>query len=98
MRKALGHYSCKSLEMSLTRTRSVFWDDSDATIGMIDQRILPTTLELVKVATVADTVRVIKDMTVRGAPAIGAAGGFGMALAANASAATTVYASSEVFL
>ena len=71
------------------RTRSVFWDDDKACIGLIDQKILPTTLELVYAASVADTIRVIKDMTVRGAPAIGAAGGFGMALAAFASTAET---------
>lgn len=71
------------------RTRSVFWSDSDGCMVLIDQRILPATLELVNVHTVARTIEVIKDMTVRGAPAIGAAGGFGMALAANASVATT---------
>lgn len=81
--------------MSAPRQRSVFWDDATGCLGLIDQRLLPAVFELVQVATVARTVEVIKDMTVRGAPAIGAAGGFGMALAANASAAATPYVSSS---
>lgn len=76
--------------MAVPRTRSVFWDDAESCTVMIDQKILPAKLELVKVASVERTIAVIKDMTVRGAPAIGAAGGFGMALAANASTAATV--------
>jgi methylthioribose-1-phosphate isomerase len=38
----------------------------------------------------AAVIAAIKDMTVRGAPAIGAAGAFGLALAARASTASTV--------
>lgn len=79
--------------MSAPRLRSVFWDDDRAAIGLIDQRVLPATLTVVYVDTVDSTVAVIKDMTVRGAPAIGAAGGFGMALAARASTASSVYVS-----
>ena len=72
------------------RTRSGFWSEERACVGLIDQRLLPTELVLVYVASVGEVVRVIKDMTVRGAPAIGAAGGFGIALAAFASAADSV--------
>jgi methylthioribose-1-phosphate isomerase len=72
-----------------TRVRSVAWDDSESCMVLIDQRILPAVFELVQVRTVERTSAVIKDMTVRGAPAIGAAGGFGMAIAANASKAVT---------
>jgi methylthioribose-1-phosphate isomerase len=48
---------------------------------MIDQRILPLQYEVLSTTTTAPS-RAITDMVVRGAPAIGAAGGFGMALAA----------------
>jgi hypothetical protein len=39
----------------------------------------------------AEVIRCIKDMTVRGAPAIGAAGAFGMALHANSTSAADAY-------
>ncbi len=66
--------------------RTVFWEDNQ--LKMIDQRILPGRFEVVSFQDHAAVARAIKDMVVRGAPAIGAAAAFGMALAANASAAT----------
>ncbi len=68
--------------------RSVEWD-GDA-VKMIDQRRLPWALELARLETAAAVAESIRNMTVRGAPAIGAAAGFGMALAAKTSAATSV--------
>lgn len=49
---------------------------------MIDQRWLPGRLELVSFQDYREVARAIKDMVVRGAPAIGAAAAFGLALAA----------------
>eukprot|EP00742_Colponemidia_sp_Colp-10_P003643 GILJ01003877.1.p1 GENE.GILJ01003877.1~~GILJ01003877.1.p1 ORF type:complete len:387 (-),score=60.87 GILJ01003877.1:129-1244(-) len=68
--------------------RSVEW--VDGVVRMIDQRVLPDTFTLVDCKTVAELCDAIKSMLVRGAPAIGAAGGFGMALAAMQSQATTL--------
>ncbi len=68
--------------------RTVEWD-GDA-VKMIDQRALPWELAFVRLETVEAVAESIRNMTVRGAPAIGAAAGFGMALAARQSAATTV--------
>ena len=68
--------------------RTVEWD-GDA-VKMIDQRALPWELAFVRLETVEAVAESIRDMTVRGAPAIGAAAGFGMALAARQSPATTV--------
>ena len=68
--------------------RTVEWD-GDA-VKMIDQRALPWELAFVRLETAEAVADGIRDMTVRGAPAIGAAAGFGMALAARQSAATTV--------
>ena len=68
--------------------RTVEWD-GDA-VKMIDQRALPWELAFVRLETVEAIAESIRDMTVRGAPAIGAAAGFGMALAARQSPATTV--------
>ncbi|MCI4332000.1 MAG: S-methyl-5-thioribose-1-phosphate isomerase [Thermoplasmata archaeon] len=55
---------------------------SDGTLHLLDQRRLPlrrTVLHLRKVSAVAEAIR---NLTVRGAPAIGVAGAYGMALAA----------------
>ncbi|MDD1756039.1 MAG: S-methyl-5-thioribose-1-phosphate isomerase [Methanomassiliicoccales archaeon] len=49
---------------------------------MIDQRLIPERFQLVEFSLVEEVARAIKNMTVRGAPAIGAAAAYGMALAA----------------
>jgi methylthioribose-1-phosphate isomerase len=67
--------------------RTIFWEDDQ--VKMIDQRLLPNALEIVACRTHAEVAQAIKDMTIRGAPAIGAAAGFGLALAALESTAQT---------
>src|SRR5215208_2879591 len=67
--------------------RTVFWEDNQ--LKMIDQRILPGRFELVSFRDHVSVARAIKDMVVRGAPAIGAAAGFGLALAAYESTANS---------
>jgi len=64
-------------------TRTIWWEDEQ--VKMIDQRLLPGTLEIAAYRTYEGIAAAIADMVVRGAPAIGAAGGFGMALAAQQS-------------
>jgi methylthioribose-1-phosphate isomerase len=66
--------------------RTVAWDDG--VVKMIDQRLLPSVFEVVEFTDYRDVARAIKDMYIRGAPAIGAAAAFGMALAARQSSAT----------
>lgn len=61
----------------------------DGIVRMIDQRRLPQELVFVEIRDVPTVARSIKEMWVRGAPAIGAAGAFGLALAAEASGAKT---------
>ena len=70
--------------------RSVEWEAG--AVKMIDQRALPWKLEYVRLETVEAVAESIANMTVRGAPAIGASAAFGMALAARQSPATTVEA------
>ena len=65
--------------------RTVDWQN-DA-VQMIDQRILPGRFEVLEYRDYREIAKAITDMVVRGAPAIGAAGGFGMALAARQSPA-----------
>ena len=66
--------------------RTVFWQDNR--VAMIDQRRLPGELVIATFDTVAEVARSIREMYVRGAPAIGATGAYGMVVAAQASAAT----------
>jgi len=54
---------------------------------MIDQRLLPGELRVVSYDDYNQVASAIRDMVVRGAPAIGAAAAFGLALAAQASSA-----------
>src|ERR1044071_1796119 len=67
--------------------RTVFWEDNQ--LKMIDQRILPGRFEVVSFKDHISVARAIRDMTVRGAPAIGAAAAFGLALAGYESAAAS---------
>ncbi len=64
---------------------SVFWEENQ--VKMVDQRLLPGAFEIVGFDTVEGVAAAIREMVVRGAPAIGAAAAYGMALAAYASPA-----------
>ena len=63
-----------------TDVRSV--DYSDGVITLIDQTKLPQAEEMLRIDNVDDLVAAIKRLAVRGAPAIGLAGAYGVALAA----------------
>lgn len=52
------------------------------TLLLLDQTILPNEVKYQEIKTVEETYVAIRDMIVRGAPAIGVAAGYGMALAA----------------
>ena len=67
--------------------RTVYWEANK--VKMIDQRLLPHELVIAEFDSVAGVARSIREMYVRGAPAIGATGAFGMALAAQKSPART---------
>ncbi|MEM7534118.1 MAG: S-methyl-5-thioribose-1-phosphate isomerase [Chloroflexota bacterium] len=67
--------------------RTVYWEDDK--VKMIDQRLLPAEFVIAEFDTIEGVARSINEMYVRGAPAIGATGGFGMALAGQISQATT---------
>jgi methylthioribose-1-phosphate isomerase len=61
----------------------------DGVVHMIDQRRLPRELVIEQIRDYRTVARAIKEMWIRGAPAIGAAAAFGLALAAQESKATT---------
>jgi len=69
--------------------RTVFWDYEKQELCLIDQRRLPGSLDVVSLHTLSEVAEAIKNMTVRGAPAIGVTAAFGLALAARTSTATT---------
>jgi methylthioribose-1-phosphate isomerase len=69
--------------------RTVFWDYDTNEFKMIDQRRLPGAFEILAYRDHKSVAQAITDMVVRGAPAIGAAAGFGLALAARESASTS---------
>lgn len=68
--------------------RTVEWHNNR--VRMIDQKRIPWELAVVDLPDYQSVAAAITDMTVRGAPAIGASAAFGMALAAKQSKATTL--------
>lgn len=67
--------------------RTVFWEYDNSSTKMIDQRQLPWEFVVAEFTDYKEVARAITEMVVRGAPAIGAAAAFGMALAARQSKA-----------
>jgi methylthioribose-1-phosphate isomerase len=66
--------------ISYDRIRAVEWLDGN--IRLIDQRLLPGRFEYLSLKTLADAVHAIRDMAVRGAPAIGITAAYAVVLAA----------------
>ncbi len=67
--------------------RTIEWDDNSHKLKMIDQRLLPGRFEVAVFSDYQQVGQAIRQMVVRGAPAIGAAAAFGLALAAFQSSA-----------
>ena len=61
--------------------RTIWLDDDDSIVKIIDQRKLPHEFVVTNLKTVDDAIEAIRDMYVRGAPLIGATGAYGMYLA-----------------
>ena len=70
------------------RVRPLVW--SGGVLRLLDQRRLPDVEVWLECRTADDVARAVRSLAVRGAPAIGIAGGFGVALAAAGSEAGTV--------
>jgi methylthioribose-1-phosphate isomerase len=68
---------------------TISWDEATGTIRFIDQTLLPGRYEVVTCDSVERLERAIRRLEVRGAPALGVAGGMGVALAAVRSRAAT---------
>jgi methylthioribose-1-phosphate isomerase len=70
--------------------RTIDWDYEKNNIIMIDQTLLPGEYKVIECATVEALCEAISMLRVRGAPALGAAGGFGVALSAFRSDASSL--------
>jgi methylthioribose-1-phosphate isomerase len=70
--------------------RTIEWDSNLCHLRMIDQRLLPGQFAVVTLDDYQAVASAIRNMVVRGAPAIGASAAFGMALAACRSTASTL--------
>ena len=61
--------------------RTIWFDEKDQAVKIIDQTKLPHKFEVKNLKTVKDAINAIKTMEVRGAPLIGAAAAYGIVLA-----------------
>ncbi len=69
------------LDATLT-VQTLRWDDVSRRIEMIDQRVLPARFDMLAYESAAGVAAAIRSMVVRGAPAIGCAAAYGVALEA----------------
>ncbi len=60
--------------------KSIEWLADEKALRLLDQRMLPGRVEYVDCASAQAVARAIKDMVIRGAPAIGAAAAYGLAV------------------
>lgn len=61
---------------------TLIWNNNEATLELIDQSKLPIQISYIKCTNYMEVAHAIKNMQVRGAPAIGVAAAFGLVLAA----------------
>lgn len=61
--------------------RTIEWDEERDAVKLIDQTLLPGAFKIMNCTRVEELIDAIKSMKVRGAPALGAAGAFGVVLA-----------------
>lgn len=72
--------------------RTLEWDSAAQRLKLIDQRVLPSRLTYISLNSFDETAEAIRNMTVRGAPAIGITAAFGLVLAAIYSKAVSLNA------
>ncbi len=76
------------LLLSMCESRTIWWDDG---LWLIDQTKLPGELVPIRIESIMQLVEAIRSLRVRGAPALGAAGAYGIALAAERSRAANAF-------
>ncbi len=73
----------------MTESRTLWWDDTLGGIRYIEQTLLPTEFRIIDCTTVDRLATAIRRLEIRGAPALGVAGAYGVALAARSCTAKT---------
>jgi len=69
------------MKISGKEYRTIWFDEKDQVVNIIDQTKLPHQFEIKNLKTVKDAINAIKTMEVRGAPLIGATAAYGVVLA-----------------
>ncbi|MDD1720544.1 MAG: S-methyl-5-thioribose-1-phosphate isomerase, partial [Euryarchaeota archaeon] len=72
-------------------TKLTIWWDGDS-ILLVDQTKLPRQYKLIRIKNVSELIKAIRELKIRGAPALAAAGAYGTALAASQIAAPDIVA------
>ncbi|MDY6964839.1 MAG: S-methyl-5-thioribose-1-phosphate isomerase [Halobacteriota archaeon] len=70
--------------------RTIEWSDEKECILLVDQTLLPVEYKVLECSKPEDLIEAIKSLRIRGAPALGAAGAFGVALSAYKSISSDV--------
>ncbi len=78
--------------------RPVLYDDARDRVRLLDQRRLPLEERWVELADAAGVAAAIRDLTVRGAPAIGVAAAYGLAVEARRGASPAAFAAAAALL
>ena len=68
------------MKVNGTHYRSLWWNNTDDVLEIIDQRWLPHELRVQQVSTLQDFANAIGEMRVRGAPLIGVTAAYGLSL------------------
>jgi methylthioribose-1-phosphate isomerase len=66
----------------VTEDKTIWWNDENSSVMLIDQTLLPTEYKVIEITEVSRLADAIRRLEVRGAPALGVAGAFGVALSA----------------
>jgi len=66
----------------VTEEKTIWWNDENSSVMLIDQTLLPTEYKVIEITEVSRLADAIRRLEVRGAPALGVAGAFGVALSA----------------
>ena len=80
VQKRSGGMETVQRKLGRNEEKTLWWDDEHASIKAIDQTLLPGEYKIIEITTVAELADAIKRLVIRGAPALGVAGAFGMAL------------------
>jgi len=76
-----GNWWCRSLESNALNIANALWWEED-TLCLLDQTRLPAEEVTLHITEVSELIEAIRKLSVRGAPAIGIAGAYGVVLAA----------------